>query len=273
MRYNELEYIKYKNVKISNIDYRNVYNVVLTTLELKKTGYICLTDVSNLILASMNEQLQVAINGSLLSLADGTPLTWYGWMVGCKEIERISGAYLLKRFFIDMKDCTHFLLGDTVETIDKVIAEARRLNPDINIRGYSPRFKIFDEEDNRQMLGIIRKADPDIVWVSFGGGKQEKWMNQNISALDRGVMIGVGAALRFFIGEIVTPPLIFQRMGLQWLFRLTQQFIKDPGNWFNFVRERKIFITKVAFVMHLPREVKAARQRLKAEQIVRRQKK
>ena len=263
MKYCNLEYVEYDKVKISNINYSNVYKVVTNALRNKKTGYICLTDVSNLVLASKNEQLQAAINGSLLSLPDGTPLTWYGRLVGCKEIERISGAYLLERFFVDMQNCKHFLLGDTVETIDRVIAEARRLKPNINISGYSPRFKIFDANDNRQMLEIIRKADPDIIWVSFGGGKQEKWMNENVDALDRGIMIGVGAALRFFIGDIITPPRIFQRMGLQWLFRLIQQFVKDPRNWLRFVNERKILVTKVAFLVNLPREVRAARQRLR----------
>jgi len=263
MKYQDLEYISYKKVKISNSSYQNVYNTVKNVIKDKQRGYICLTDVSNLMKASKNEQLQAAINASLFSLADGMPLAWYARMVGCKEIERISGASLMKRLFADMDDCKHYLLGDTEQTIDKVIAEAKKINCKIRISGHSPPFKEFDDKDNSEMLDKIRKAEPDIIWVSFGGWKQEKWMNQNIASLDNGVMIGVGAAFRFLIGDIITPPQIFQSMGLQWLFRMIQHLARDPRDWLKIVREREILISKKEFIVGLPHEVHMARRQLK----------
>lgn len=265
MDFAKVDSIKYKNVKISNINYQNVIGVVHKALENRQPGYICLTDVANLMVASKTEQLQTAINGSLLSLPDGMPLAWYGRLVGCKEIERISGASLLTRLLVDMGGFKHYLLGDTEETIDRIIAKARTVNREIKISGHSPVFKVFDDNDNRQMMEKIRKADPDIIWVSFGGGKQEKWMHQNIGALDRGVMIGVGAAFRFYLGDIVTPPKIFQSMGLQWVFRLAELFAKDPVNWLKHVKERDLLKSKVLFVVNLPSEVKSARQLLRSK--------
>ena len=53
--------------------------------------------------------------------------------------------------------------------------------------------------------------------------KQEKWMYQNLSKLKRGIMIGVGAAFRYYIGELRVPPIIIQNIGLQWFSRLLQQ--------------------------------------------------
>lgn len=263
MKSEDIACVYYKNVKISNICYRNVHNAVQDVIQNKQRGYICLTDVSNLMAASKNEQLQAAINESLFSLADGTPLAWYARMVGCKEIERISGASLMKRFFADMKGCKHFLLGDTEQTISRVIAEARKINNRIEISGYSPPFKEFDDKDNLEMMLKIREAKPDIIWVSFGGWKQEKWMNRNIASLDSGVMIGVGAAFRFLIGDIITPPQVFQDMGLQWLFRLLQHLARDPKDWLKTVRERELMKSKKDFLVFLPQEVKKARRQLK----------
>lgn len=263
MRYEDIAYVHYKQVKISNISYRKVKDVVRNVINQKQRGYICLTDVSNLMVASKNEQLRGAINSSMLSLADGMPLTWYARMVGCKEIERISGASLMTRFFADMNGCRHYLLGDTEQTIERVIATAKELNSKIEISGHSPPFKLFDDRDNLEMLEKIRAAEPDIIWVSFGGWKQEKWMNQNIASLDRGVMIGVGAAFRFFIGDIITPPQIFQNMGLQWVFRLAQHLAKDPRGWLKTVKEREILTSKRDFIVSLPHEVKTVRKQLK----------
>jgi N-acetylglucosaminyldiphosphoundecaprenol N-acetyl-beta-D-mannosaminyltransferase len=265
MRYIDIPYVKFKGVKVSNIGYQNVLDKVTGVINNKQRGYICLTDVSNLIMASKTEELRLAINDSLLSLADGTPLVWFARMSGCKEIERISGAALLQKLLADLHGCRHYLLGDTEQTIARVIAQARQLNGNLRISGYSPPFKKFDDEDNRRMLKKIREAKPDVIWVCFGGGKQETWMNQNFAEIDHGVMIGVGAAFKFFIGDLVTPPLIFQKMGLQWLFRLTESFLRNPVNCIKAVRRRNILGSKIDYMLSLPRELKAAREQIRAD--------
>lgn len=266
MRYEEVPFVKFKGVKVNNICYQNVLHTVTEALDKKRPSYICLTDVSNLMVASKNESMRTAINESLLSLPDGTPLVWFAWMAGCKEIERISGASLLQGLLEDLHGYRHYLLGDTEETIAKVIARAKELSADIDISGHSPPFKDFDEADNRHMLDKIRNARPDIIWVCFGGGKQECWMYKNFSALDSGVMIGVGAAFRFFTGELITPPLIFQKLGLQWLFRITESFLKDPVNCMKVVHQRQIMSSKVEYLLSLPAELRAARKELRLQQ-------
>lgn len=264
MKHKEVEHLYYKKVKISNVCYQRVLATVEDVIETNKRGYICLTDVSNLIAASKDEELQSALNSSLFSLSDGTPVAWYARLAGCSEIERISGASLMRGLFADLHNCRHYLLGDTEQTIKRVIAEAKKINSSIDISGHSPPFKVFDYEDNREMIKKIHEARPDIIWVSFGGWKQEKWMQQHLNSLDRGVMIGVGAAFRFLIGDIVTPPLIFQKMGMQWFFRLMQHLGRDPADWWKIVRERQILKTKREFLATLPEEVLKARRQLKA---------
>jgi len=88
-------------------------------------------------------------------------------------------------------------------------------------------------------------------------------MHQNVSRLDRGVMIGVGAAFRFLIGDISTPPQIFQKMGLQWLFRMVEELCKHPRTYLKVMRARGILTSKLEFIIKFPHEVNAARQQLK----------
>ncbi|HTP64029.1 MAG TPA: WecB/TagA/CpsF family glycosyltransferase [Geobacteraceae bacterium] len=263
MRYEDIEDVSFNGVKISNVSYPIVRNTVTRIINEKQRGYICLNDVTNLVIATKNEQLRAAINASAFSLADGTPVVWYARIAGCREIERISGASLMTRLFADLQNCRHYLLGDTEQTIDKVIAEAGKLNSRIEISGHSPPFKNFDAEDNQRIIERIRKSDPDIIWVSFGGVKQEKWMHQNIAYLDRGIMIGAGAAFRFLAGDIITPPQIIQKMGLQWLFRLTEDFIRNPRILIKKARDRGMLKNKAVFLVKLPHEVKIARQQIK----------
>lgn len=238
-------------MKINNVDFPTVSKTIANNM--KGRGYICLTDVGNVISATRDRQLLEAINGSLLSIADGMPLAWYGKMIGRNGVERISGMELMKRL-LERSEFKHYLLGDTQETINRVIEKARRDNTKIKICGYSPPFKsTFDENDNKKLLNRINAEDPDIVWVAFGGGKQEKWMHKNIQNLSRGIMIGVGAAFRFYIGEIKTPPKMFQNLGLQWFFRLMEDPIRIG---------RRQLASFPIFVIRFPFEISRARKEI-----------
>jgi N-acetylglucosaminyldiphosphoundecaprenol N-acetyl-beta-D-mannosaminyltransferase len=264
MKNAEVNHVKFMEVKISNVSYKTAYAKISDAVVNNEKGYVCLSDVGNVINASKDEDLRTAINESLFSLADGMPLAWYARLVGCREIERISGVNLMMCMFAEKNEFKHFLLGDTDSTIKKVISEAKKINGQIDIVGHSPPYKAFDDEDNRQIMERIKKAAPDIVWVSFGGGKQEKWMHDQIQSLDRGVMIGVGAAFKWLIGEISTPPKLLQSLGLQWLYRMAHEVSKDPKAGFALIRQRKLLKNKLIFIANLPCEIKASRKNIKA---------
>ncbi len=257
----KIENVYFMGVKIDNVSFADVHEKISKKLENNQKGYICLNDVGNIIGASQDRPFAEAINSSFLSLSDGTPLAWYGRLVGCREIERISGLDIMAGMIAANDGFRHFLLGDTEERIGRVIEKAREINGNIQISGYSPPFKEFDEEDNRLIMERLNRAAPDIIWVSFGGEKQEKWMFNNINKLDRGIMIGVGAAFKFLIGELKTPPRIVQKMGLQCVYRIVQCNLQDPKHYFK-ITFNKILKRKIIFVCHFPWEVLRSRREL-----------
>lgn len=217
----EHEDVRFLGIKISNLNYKEMREKIVDNTS--RGAYVCVTDVGNVIRATKDRKFYKAINDSLISVPDGMPLAWYGKLVGCRKINRVSGMQLLMRLLEEENGLKHFLLGDTEETIRKVKEKAQKANEKIRISGFSPPFKeSFDEFDNRTIFSKIDRESPDVIWVSLGGGKQDKWMHENIHRLKKGVMIGVGAAFRFYIGEIKTPPNIFQSLGLQWFFRMVQ---------------------------------------------------
>jgi len=246
------EYIKFMDVKIDNLEFEGIREKIRRNIDNK--GYVCLTDSNNVVVAATRDQgLLQAINGSLVSVPDGTPLAWFGRLAGCTKIERISGAELMRLMLEETQGLRHYLLGDTEETIRLVMDKAKKNNRNLQITGHSPPFKEkFDQDDTRAMVERINKENPDIVWVSFGGGKQDKWMHHNYHLLNRGVMIGVGAAFRYYIGKIKIPPKIIQRLGMQWFFRM----MDNPGKWFrNGVPKRHLTL-----LANFPAELHKARK-------------
>ena len=218
---------RFMDVKLDDMNLDMAVAFIGSSLE--KKGYICMNDVRNIIWATRDTGLKEAINASMLSLPDGMPLVWYCRLAGCKDIERITGFRILSRLMETPNHLSHFLLGDTQERIQAVMNKARKANPDITLEGYSPPFKkSFTKRDDEVTLEKIHQANPDLIWVSLGGGKQEKWMYKNFQHLQRGIMISVGAAFRFYIGELTMPPASIQALGLQWIWRITQDWSNAP---------------------------------------------
>ncbi|HMS64855.1 MAG TPA: WecB/TagA/CpsF family glycosyltransferase [Ignavibacteria bacterium] len=200
-------------------------------MQLQKPGYVCVTDVGNLINAHRNSpELKDSINNSLISLPDGRPLSVFAKLKNIKSIERVAGPDFMEEIFKKTSGTgiSHFFLGDTEEVLSKLIK--RILTEfDLQIAGsYSPVFGIWDKNTNDLIIEKINSANPDVIWISLGGGKQEIWMKNNYFKLKKGLMTGVGAAFRFYTGDIKRAPLFFQKAGLEWFFRLIQQ----PGKMF-----------------------------------------
>lgn len=221
-----MKYYLFKDVKINiaNIDLLCVYDFKSI---LENSNYICITDVGNVVNAyRKNVSLKIAINNSLLSLPDGRPLSIYGKLLGYKDIGRTSGADIMKCLFklsIE-KNYSHCFIGDTEDIHIKLKEKLYKDFNGLNIKGfYSPPFIEWSKDKDEMIIKKINNFNADFVWISFGGGRQEIWMYENFKKINRGIMIGIGAGFRWFLGEIKQAPPILQKLSLEWFFRLVQQ--------------------------------------------------
>ena len=78
-----------------------------------------------------------------------------------------------------------------------------------------------------QRVGLARGiiAKPDLLLVCLGCPKQEYWMYDNLDKLDVKLMAGLGGSLDVFAGVTQRAPEKWQKLGLEWLYRL----IKEPS--------------------------------------------
>lgn len=238
-------YFEFRGVRIDDTNLTDISRKVTKGPSAK--GYVCFNDVTNIVRAIKNPLMLEAVNGAFVSAPDGMPLVWFGKLLGGKRIGRVAGFDCLRHMLEENNGLRHFLLGDTTDTIERVIKKAKCKNPKVLIGGYSPPFKDeFDLADNEAIIQEINNFDPDVIWVSFGGGKQEKWMNENYHKINRGIMMGVGAAFKFYIGKLQIPPAIVQKTGLQWFYRM----LSSPKKWF-----KNYALSKLIFVLYMPVEV------------------
>jgi N-acetylglucosaminyldiphosphoundecaprenol N-acetyl-beta-D-mannosaminyltransferase len=161
-----------------------------------------------------------------LTLCDGTPLLWASRLFGNPLPERVAGADLVPMLIKRASEKGHriFFLGGAPEVTRQAVQRLERLHPQVVIAGhYSPPFRPLLDMNHDEIVERIRAARPDLLFVSFGCPKAEKWMAMHYRRLGVPVSIGVGATIDFLAGNVRRAPDWMQRGGLEWLFRMAQE--------------------------------------------------
>ena len=102
------------------------------------------------------------------------------------------------------------------EYIARVRENLARQYPGLQIAGTHDGY--FSEDG--PVTEDIRASGADVVFVCLGAPKQEKWMRRNGEAAGAHLMVGLGGCLDVFSGEVKRAPAVFQKLGLEWLYRL-----------------------------------------------------
>lgn len=167
-----------------------------------------------------------AFEGSLANFTDGMPLVWIARLRGHRQSERVYSADLLVevcRASIDRR-VRHFFYGAAPGVAERLAERLAHRFPGLHVAGtLSPPFRPLTPAEERAQVAQINGAEPDIVWVALGTGKQETWMYEHQGQVAVPLMISVGAAFDFLSGNKPQAPRWMQRSGLEWLFRLAKE--------------------------------------------------
>lgn len=172
------------------------------------------------------------LNRAYLITADGYSIIYAAKILGYRLKERIAGPDLMEKLIelSDKKGYINFFLGSKEDVVIKMLDNFKKKYPNFKIGGfYSPPFcDVFSEEENNKIISFINNSNCDILWVSFGCPKQERWIIENIERLDVFLTIGIGAAFDFHSGFLKRAPKIIQNLRLEWFYR----FLQEPKRLF-----------------------------------------
>lgn len=112
-----------------------------------------------------------------------------------------------------------FLLGAAPGVAEQAAANLQATHPGLVICGTHDGF--FKEDG--PVVQKIRDARADVVFVCLGFPKQEKWIAAHGGETGARLLIGLGGSLDVFAGKVERAPEQFQKLGLEWLYRLMKQ--------------------------------------------------
>ncbi len=204
--------------------------------------HLVTANVDFLVQAMRDIELRRILLDAHLVLCDGTPLLWASRWLGNPLPERVAGSDLVPLLIqiASEKKYKVFFLGGSAESMQRAIQKLKVKYPALPIAGhYAPPFAELLDMDHDEIKKRITEAKPDLLFVSFGCPKQEKWIAMHYRSLGVPVSVGVGGTIDFLAGTTKRAPRWMQRAGLEWTFRLAQEprrllkrYVKDLF-WFS----------------------------------------
>jgi N-acetylglucosaminyldiphosphoundecaprenol N-acetyl-beta-D-mannosaminyltransferase len=216
--------------------------------ERKKSHQICLSNAYTVSLSWDDGELRNVLDSADLVLADGMSIVWGGRLIGVNLPGRIAGPDLAEVLCADAErsGLKVFFLGSTVENLAALKQVLLEKWPRLQIVGmYSPPMcQKLGADDNNAIFKELHATKPDILFVGMSTPKQEKWIAANLDQLDVPVSIGIGAAFDFMSGRIPRAPEQFQKMGMEWLYRL---WCEPRRLWRRYLLGNMIFLAHLAW--------------------------
>ena len=210
---------------ICNLDYSGVVDQIATWVDKKRRDYVCIVPVHSLIVGFWDRAHRAALQGAGLCTADGVPVVWAQRLLGHRGASRVYGPTLMLKALdrAQQEQWRVALYGGSPERLDSLVERLNELYPRLKlVEAISPPYRELTQDEDDLMVDRLRSARPDLVFVGLGCPKQERWMSEHRSRIP-GVMLGVGAAFDFHAGAVAQAPLMLQRVGMEWAFRLAME--------------------------------------------------
>ena len=153
--------------------------------------------------------------------ADGMGIVWTARLLGIKVPERVTGidvmTALLPRF--EKQGVRVFLLGARPDVVRELRARLMRRYPDLQIAGIHHGF----DPDDAKLAAIVRQSGADAVFVALPSPRKEIFVDRFGEQTGCGFIMGVGGAFDVLSGQIGRAPVVMQKAGLEFLWRIACQ--------------------------------------------------
>lgn len=172
--------------------------------------------------AQKNETFQRVLNGADLVIPDGIGVLYAAKLLGTPLTSRVPGIDFATGVLETMNETGGgrvFLLGAKPGIAQEAGENIVKRFPNLTICGTQDGY--FKETD--PVVTQIQGAQPDLIFVCLGAPKQEYFMAERGGETGAKLAIGLGGALDVLAGRVERAPDGWQRLGLEWAYRLKKE--------------------------------------------------
>lgn len=162
-----------------------------------------------------------ALNSADLVLPDGIGVVYAAKILGQPLSGRVPGCDFADALcaWMAANGKMLYLLGAKPGVAEQAAENLKKAHPGLLVCGTHDGY--FQEDG--PVVQDIRAANADVVFVCLGAPKQENWMIEHGAQTGASFLIGLGGSLDVFAGTVKRAPAVWQKLGLEWLYRLMKQ--------------------------------------------------
>ena len=226
-------------VPIAAITMAEAIDQVQAAIAARTSLQIGVVNAAKLVNMRRDPELRADLLACDMVLADGMAVVWASRVLGCELPERVACIDLM--FGMLERGSVHgyriFCLGATPEVLGRALEIFGRDYPGVVIAGSHHGY--FSEQEEAAVAAQIEAAKADILIVAMTSPRKEQFIARWGGSLGVTVCHGVGGSLDVVAGKVQRAPAAWQRLGLEWLYRVKQ----EPGRlWRRYLVTNTIFI-------------------------------
>jgi N-acetylglucosaminyldiphosphoundecaprenol N-acetyl-beta-D-mannosaminyltransferase len=179
------------------------------------------------------------IDGCGLVNADGQSVVWASRLLGDPLPERVAGIDLMAALLelAERRGYRVYFLGAQPEVLQRAVQRLLARFPKLRVAG--ARDGYFTDGEAPQVCDAIRSSRADVLFVAMSSPRKEYFLGEYGPKLGAPFVMGVGGSIDVIAGVTRRAPDAWQRLGLEWLFRLLQ----EPRRMF-----RRYAVTNTRFI-------------------------
>jgi len=176
-----------------------------------------------LLAAEQDMKFRAILNRADLTLADGIGVVYAAKILGTPLAARVPGidfaTGLLQKLSEENRGIRLFLLGAKPGIAQEAADCLGRQYPGITLCGTMDGY--FQDEE--LAARAVAQANAQLLFICLGAPKQENWMARWGVYTGCRLAVGLGGALDVFAGKVERAPETWQKLGLEWAYRLKKE--------------------------------------------------
>ncbi len=212
-------------VKIDGISMNYALSKAMAWLRSRQPKFRLVVTVNALALcqARKDPEFSAIATEADLTLPDGAGLLWALKALRIPAVERIAGIDFMDKLcrLATVDRLPVYLLGGRPGVAESAALRLMELHRGLEIAG--TRDGYFNRRISKQIAREVHDSGARILFVALGQPAQEKWLDENREALPGVLAVGVGGSFDVYAGRLKRAPLLWQKIGCEWLYRLIQE--------------------------------------------------
>jgi len=233
-------------VPIAAMTLEGALDLIDETIAAGKQIQIGVVNAAKMVNMRRDSMLRADVLSSDVIFADGISVVWASRLLGRPLPERVAGIDLMHGMLERGRQRRYrvFCLGATDEVLQRTVERIKLDYPGVEVVGQQNGY--FDTADEPAVAAAIKASKANILFVAMTSPKKENFLGKWGKGLGVNVCHGVGGSFDVMAGKVKRAPALWQRLGLEWLYRVKQ----EPGRLW-----RRYLVTNTLFGLAVLREM------------------